>query len=82
MSGHGAIVCCGHTVVPGAALQTHLYMRLCETEPPCEYRSVELMFAQWFEKVLAVCLVCGQSQDIPLAADLKIIFLYFVSECF
>ena len=46
-------------------------IRLCKTEPPCESHSVELIFAQWFEKVLAICLVCGQSQDRPLAGSLK-----------
>ena len=55
--------------------------RLCKTEPPCESHSVELIFAQWFEKVLGLRLVCGQSQDKPLAwslTQLGYVFYLFV----
>ena len=47
------------------------HMRLCKTEPPCESHSVELFFAKLFEKVLALYLVCGQSQDTQLAGSFK-----------
>ena len=41
------------------------YIRPFKTEPPCESHSVELIFAQCFEKALALCLVC----DILLAGS-------------
>ena len=37
------------------------HRRLCKTAPRCKSHSVEHIFAQWFEKVLALCLVCGQT---------------------
>ena len=37
----------------------------------CESHSVELSFAQWFEKVLALFLVCGWSQDTYHAGSLR-----------
>ena len=45
--------------------------RPCRTEPPCDCHSVELIFAQWFETVLALTLVCGRSQDTQLAGSPK-----------
>ena len=45
-------------------------MRLCKTKAPCESHSVELILAQWFEKVMALYLVIGQSQDKKLARSL------------
>ena len=45
-------------------------MRLCKSGPPCESLSVNLFFAPWFEKLLALSLVCGQSQDTELAGYL------------
>ena len=56
-----------------------------KTAPWCESHSVEVMFAQLFEKVLALCLVCGRSQDAQLAGSLKIlghVILSLVSGCF
>ena len=38
-------------------------MRPCKTEPLCESHSVEIFFAQWFEKLLALSMVWGQSQE-------------------
>ena len=48
-------------------------MTLCNTEPLCESQSVELIFAQLFEKVFALCLVYGGSQDTHLARFISII---------
>ena len=46
-------------------------MRLCKTEPPCESQSAELIFAQLFENVLALYMICGQRKDAQLAGPLK-----------
>ena len=47
-----------------------MFKNICKTVPPCESHSVEIIFAQRFLKVLALCLVCGQSQDTQLAGSL------------
>ena len=54
----------------GSINQKYRSMRLCKTEPPCESHSVEQIFSQLFEKVLALCLVCGQIKDTQLAGSL------------
>ena len=45
--------------------------RLCKTAPQCESYSIELFFTWWLVKVLALCLVFGQTQDSQLAESLK-----------
>ena len=45
--------------------------RLCKTAPQWESHSIELFFTWWFVKVLALCLVCGQTQDSQLAESLN-----------
>ena len=42
-------------------LAVKLHLRPCQTKPLCESHRVEFSFAQWFEKVLALSMVCGQS---------------------
>ena len=41
---------------------TRELMGLCKTAPQCESHSVELIFAELFEKLLALCHICGQNQ--------------------
>ena len=48
---------------PRYAIVLGLLIRPCKTEPLCESHSVEHIFAQWFEKLLALSMVCGQSQE-------------------
>ena len=57
----------------------------CKTAPQFKSHSLEQIFSQRFEKVLALCLVCGQSQDTQLEGSLKKLghlILSFVSGCF
>ena len=51
-------------------------MRPCKTEPLCKSHSVKQFFTQLFEKILALYMVCGQSQD---NLDLSTTFLFVLS---
>ena len=42
-------------------------MRLDKPEPPCESHSIEQFIAPLFEKLFALCFVCGLSQHKPFS---------------
>ena len=49
----------------------HSLMRPCKTEPLFESQSVAKNFAQLFEKLLALSMVCGRSQETQLSESQK-----------